>query len=374
MNNHQSNTVIHVLNGLAVGGVEKLALQLLHYLPHHLEHILVNLDPETVEMLPQFQAIPKLKIINQRYDRNQKVQFILNLAKTIRTYRPQAILAYPFGLHVFVGLAARISSFPSPNVRATPQNSPPANPAVRRQWKQIVVASRLLQIPLHCCSRAVESEFETFTKLPKGSFPIPNACNVEEIAQRAEQTKKQRGYPPETIIIGMVARLNAIKDQETLIRAIDLVRKTIPNLKLWLIGEGEKRAELEHLTAELKLQDVVKFWGSRNDVPELLGKMDIYAFSTTPNEGFGIAVAEAMAASLPVIASDVPACREVLGNGKAGLLVSPGNPRALANTLHPLSKSQEQRKHWREKAFVHAISYYNSQTCAEQWYQVLVKN
>jgi glycosyltransferase involved in cell wall biosynthesis len=374
MDNQQSNTVMHVINGLAVGGVENLALQLLHHSPNHLEHVLVNLNPESVEMLPRFQAIPELKIINHSYQNTKKIQFILNLAKIIRTYQPKAILAYPFGLHVFVGLAARISSFPSPNVRATPQNSPPTDSAVRRQWKQIVVASRLLQIPLHCCSQAVEAEFQTFTKLPQGSFPIPNACNVEEIAQRAEKTRKQRVIPQEKIIIGMVARLNAIKDQETLIRAFDLVETTNPNLELWLIGEGNKRADLEELTTELELQDVVKFWGSRNDVPELLGKMDIYAFSTTPNEGFGIAVIEAMAANLPVVASDVPACREVLANGEAGLLVSPANPEALANTLHPLLRSQKQRNYWGEKAYAHSLSHYTSQACADQWYQILTGN
>lgn len=372
MDNKESHTIMHVINGLAVGGVENLALQLLHHSPERLDHILVNLNPESVEMLPQFQEISKLKIINQPYQKSHKIQFILNLAKTIRAYQPQAILAYPFGLHVFVGLAARISFYPSPNVRATPQNPPPTNPDVRHQWKNIVLASRFLQIPLHCCSQAVEAEFQTFTKLPEGSFPIPNACNVEEIAKRSEKTRKQRVIFPGKTIVGMVARLNTIKDQETLIRACHIVRKTHPNLELWLIGDGDKRTELEQLTIELELQDVVKFWGNRNDVPELLGQMDVYTFSTTPNEGFGIAVAEAMAASLPIVASDVPACREVLAEGEAGLLVPPKNPEALATTLNQLLASEEQRTRCGERAFQHSLSQYTSQVCAEQWYQVLL--
>lgn len=368
----RTHVVMHVLNGLAVGGVENLALQLLHHSPPYLEHLLVNLNPNRLEMLPQFQSIPKLKIINQPYYSEEKLPFIFNLAKTIRTYRPQVILAYPFGIHIFIGLAARISSFPSPNVRATPQNSPPTNSAARRHWKQIVVASRLLQIPLHCCSQAVQTEFQSFTKLPKGSFPIPNACNVEEIAQRSEKIRKQKMIPPEKIIIGMVARLNAIKDQETLIRAFDQLRKTISNLELWLIGDGDRRTELEKLTIELGVQDIVKFWGSRNDIPELLGEMDIYAFSTTPNEGFGIAVAEAMAASLPIVASDVPACREVLGEGAAGFLVSPNLPSSLAEALTPLILSQEKRDYWGIKAYQHVAEYYTIQRCAQLWYETLL--
>lgn len=372
--NKTKNNIMHILNGLSVGGVENLALQLLHHSPYHLQHLLVNLNPNSLEMLYKFKAISRIKIIEQPYDSEHKFKFVLDLAKTIRTYRPKAILAYPFGLHVLIGLAARLSFFPFPNVRATPQNSPPTDPTVRRQWKNIVFFSRILQIPLHCCSRAVETEFQTFTKLPKGSFPIPNACHVAEIAQRAEKIRKQRITPQHKIIIGMVARLNAIKDQATLIRACYIVQKSAPNIELWLIGDGDRRTELERLTTELQLQDVVHFWGSRNDVPELLGQMDIYAFSTTPNEGFGIAIAEAMAASLPIVASDVPACREVLGEGTAGLLVTPNLPNALAEALFPLVFSPDERNNWGRKSYQHVLAHYTIQRCAQLWYDTLLNS
>ena len=64
------------------------------------------------------------------------------------------------------------------------------------------------------------------------------------------------------------------------------------------------------------------FLGSSLEITKLLGNSDIFAFSTTEDEGFGIALIEAMAAGLPIIASDVPACREVL-DGNAGILVPP---------------------------------------------------
>ena len=66
------------------------------------------------------------------------------------------------------------------------------------------------------------------------------------------------------------------------------------------------------------------FFGSRTDIPNLLANADIFALSTTGEEGFGIVLIEAMAAGLPIIATDVSACREVLDNGNAGILVPPG--------------------------------------------------
>jgi glycosyltransferase involved in cell wall biosynthesis len=65
-------------------------------------------------------------------------------------------------------------------------------------------------------------------------------------------------------------------------------------------------------------------------VPEILGQSDIFVFSTTRQEGLGTVLLEAMAAGLPVIASDVPACREVLADGRWGALVAPGDAGALA--------------------------------------------
>ena len=118
--------------------------------------------------------------------------------------------------------------------------------------------------------------------------------------------------------------------------------------------------------------DVVKFWGARSDVPELLGKMDIYAFSTTEDEGFGIALAEAMAASLPIVASSVAACQEVLGGGEAGVFVPPKDSLALAKALETLILSPDERQRWGQRAHRRATEHYSIQICAKRWYDLLL--
>lgn len=368
MDNKQSNIVMHFLNGLAVGGIENLALQLLHHSPHHLEDILVNFNSDCVEMLAQFQAVPQLKIIDIPYQGEPKIQFVFQLTKMLKQYHPQAIFIYPFGIiHILIAVAGRLASVPKIAVHAG--NPPPQDVFQRYKWKILVQASRWLGVSIHCCSQTVHQQFQSLGRFPKGSFPIPNGCNVENIAQRASRTRQQRLHS-QTIIIGMVARLNAIKDHETLIRAFAIVQKQFPNTTLWIIGEGDEKPKLQNLARELELNNQLVFWGNRSDVPELLGQMDIYVFSTTINEGFGIALIEAIA-KLPIIATDVAACREVLANGKAGLLVPPKNPEALANTLYRLFESQQQRIAWGEKGFAHSLSYYSSQACAQQWYNLL---
>ena len=94
--------------------------------------------------------------------------------------------------------------------------------------------------------------------------------------------------------------------------------------KLFLIGDGSLKSKLLlKLTKNLKLRNDVQFLGARNDIEKILDKIDIFVFSTTEDEGFGIAMAEAMGKGLPVIASDVGACREILQDGKFGSLVKP---------------------------------------------------
>src|SRR5581483_4170091 len=119
-----------------------------------------------------------------------------------------------------------------------------------------------------------------------------------------------------------------------------VVEKT--NTSLWPSRLGTSRREPRKVTtavkfnyacAELNLTAVVTFLGSRRDVPSLLGQSDVFVFSTTREEGLGTVLIEALAAGLPVVASDVPACAEALEGGRWGRLVPPGDSAALAAAL-----------------------------------------
>jgi glycosyltransferase involved in cell wall biosynthesis len=107
----------------------------------------------------------------------------------------------------------------------------------------------------------------------------------------------------------------------------------LPRAEVWLVGEGSRRQEYEGLIRELGLADTVKLLGMRRDVPELLGQMDAFVFSAKPDEGLGVALIEAMAAEVPIIATDVGACREVLENGLLGSLVPEADAPAMAAAI-----------------------------------------
>jgi glycosyltransferase involved in cell wall biosynthesis len=175
-------------------------------------------------------------------------------------------------------------------------------------------------------------------------------------------------------VIGMVARLDAIKDHETLLGAYRLLHRQIPDSELWIIGDGALRGSLEERAIQYGIAASTRFFGNRTDIPELLGQMDVYAFSTTRDEGFGIALIEAMAAGVPVVATDVPACREVLAGGEAGVLVPPADPKSLADAIIDMLQNEVRRSDIVQAAYARVRREYSIEECAGRWEELLFGN
>lgn len=141
-----------------------------------------------------------------------------------------------------------------------------------------------------------------------------------------------QGSKPSGWRVVHVARLNEVKDQPTLLRAARLLADSHPSFSLDIVGDGEERDALMALTAELKLGDRVRFHGPTGDVRPFLAGADLFALSSI-SEGISLTLLEAMAAALPVVATNVGGNPEVIVHGTTGLLVPPRDPVALADGI-----------------------------------------
>lgn len=358
--------IAHVINGLRFGGNENLCLQLIKQAPPRFRHVLINIDPSSSEMRGVFETCEGLTLVDRQYNRYARVSFVIGLARDLKRLGVEGIIVYSFGVHIFVALAARISGVKNLVVHAG--NPPPLDAKRRQLWKRILLASRALRVPIKSCSAMVDRELRALVGgLPAGSEAISNGVDVKKIeaAAAAGRSERTNGAPR---VVGMVARFNIIKDHDTLLKAFALTRQRVDNLELWLIGDGERRLELVALAEELKIAEWVRFWGDRSDVHRLLGGMDVFTFSTSRDEGFGIALAEAMAARTPIVASDVYACREVLGQGDAGRLVPPKKERDLAAAIEELLTHPETARSLADRAFERVQQQLDIQRCAERFY------
>ena len=133
-------------------------------------------------------------------------------------------------------------------------------------------------------------------------------------------------------IVGNVARLSWQKGHDTLLAAVPSVVERRPDARFVLVGNGELRGELEEQAERLGVADRVEFTGPRDDVPTQLGRFSVFAFPSR-FEGLCLAVIEAQAAGVPVVATSVGGIRETVVDGETGLLVPVDDPEALADAI-----------------------------------------
>jgi glycosyltransferase involved in cell wall biosynthesis len=360
--------LLHVLNGLYAGGIEALASQLIANTPAGVRSELLNTNSYVQDQHSVFAKLQRNGQLAELHEWQLCDRFKLAWLtfKLCCHRRPSALLIYPCSRPmVWLALGARLAGVKIMAVHLG--NTAPKDLCGLHAWHRLLCWLYRLGVLAVPCSIAI---VDSLHPLPRGlqlGPVIHNGCDVNAIAERAASARACRSSGDIRRIL-MVARLDPIKDQGTLLRAFAAVRQ--PGWHLQLVGDGPERERLEILASELGLDPENVFLGRRSDIPELLGKADLFAFSTTTAEGFGIALIEAMAAGLPILASDVPACREVLKDGTSGYLVPAGEVEAWIDALHQLMTSQPLRSALANNASSQA-STYDSRITAKRWIEVL---
>jgi len=168
---------------------------------------------------------------------------------------------------------------------------------------------------------------------------VPNGIEAIEFAgdpSTGRAARVELGIPPDVPTIGTVGRLVEVKRQGDLIRAFGEVRSALPTARLLIVGDGPLRGDLERLASQLGLEDAIHFAGYQARPAACLAAMDVFAM-TSSSEGMPLAILEAWAASLPVVATRVGGLGELVIEGENGILVEPGDMAALARALIALS-------------------------------------
>lgn len=354
--------VLHVVATLDAGGTEMWALRLLEHWQGHVEQEVVVLDRAAGILEPQFAALAPLRILS-----DARGSTIFRAVRSgAQRFGADAVLIHNFGTpHLAAALAARSLGIRS--VAASAGNPPPGDRLGRMKWAAVLAGSRALGCPVAGCSNAVDAQLRALgVGMPAGSRAIPYGIATDGASP-------PRPTRPITQL-GMVARLDEIKDHATLLRAFAEVIRIAPATRLTLIGDGALRGELERLAERLGLGDAVRFLGRRVDVAALLEQLDVFVFSTTRAEGFGIVLIEAMAKGLPIVASDVPACREVLDGGAAGRLASAGDATALAAAILDLIDDPAAAAELARRGRARVDTEYSVETCAGRWLDILRQN
>ncbi len=186
---------------------------------------------------------------------------------------------------------------------------------------------------------------------PSKSMVIRSGKDVERYRlpskiKEEEETLTGRHRP---VTVYCATRLAPGKGLENLIEAISLLASDFPNLRVWIVGEGPLRGQLERMINNCNLGHLINLLGFRNDIPELLAEVDIVVLASL-REGLPQSLTEAMIAGKAVIATPVGGIPEVVHDGETGLLIPPGKPKELAVTLCRLLKDEGLRRSLGERA------------------------
>lgn len=158
--------------------------------------------------------------------------------------------------------------------------------------------------------------------------------------------------------IGTVANLRSVKGLDILVHAAKNLLQRIPHLNFEVAGEGPQRSDLEKMIQDYEIQNRFRLIGQANDVPEFLSNIDV-AVLPSRAEGMSNAILEFMAAARPIVATDVGANRQLLDNGKCGLIVEPNDPQALADALEQIVVNPILSSHLAVSARRRAVEHYS---------------
>jgi phosphatidylinositol alpha-1,6-mannosyltransferase len=223
---------------------------------------------------------------------------------------------------------ARGSGRPAPLVRSFHNfrsvNRDRLSAALYRRTAAVFAASR--QIEARCREVGIPDER---THWVPGVADLPRFQMAVDPAPVREEFRLGRSP-----VVVSVSRLAPNRGHELLLAAIRLLLRTLPDVRLLLVGKGETRSRLEHLVTEMGLAKHVVFTGYRDrDLPSVVSAGDCFALMAAGSDDSCRAVLEAMAAARPVVARRVGALPETVVDGETGLLVDDDRPETVATAL-----------------------------------------
>jgi glycosyltransferase involved in cell wall biosynthesis len=332
---------LHIIDSLGAGGAERSLLEIVRRLPDFgIDPMVIGFQhrPEGVEAELRASGVPTLIL-----GRKHRAALLSDLRHVVTKVRPALVHTSLYESDVL----GRLACFGGPPVLTSLVNTSYgphrlADPAVRRE--KLAAAkfidswtARYMTAHFHSISHAVKNDaVRTLRINPTAVTVVPRGRDSARLGQpsseRRRRTRRRLCIPEEATVALNVARQEHQKGQRILLEAAATLGHQSDIV--WLIAgrEGNATEGLNALHRELGLKERVQFLGHREDIPDLLCAADVFVFPSL-YEGLGGALLEAMALGVPIVASNIPAIREVLDGGRAGVLVPTENSAALAASV-----------------------------------------
>ena len=320
---------VHVLDSLAVGGMENGVVNLINTTREHLRHTVVTMSGRgpLTERLPA--AVP-VHYIGKRAGTD--LGAVLRLGRLLRRLHPDVVHSRNWGALDTV-VAARLAGIrmlvhgEHGREARDPQGLDPKRNRLRRVLSPLI--SRFVTV-----SFDLRRWLTTTVRIPAHKVvTIHNGVDTTRFSPGdSAEAREALGLPVAATVVGTIGRLDPVKDQVGLVAAFSGLVASRANSILVIVGEGPSRPALENEIRWRGLADRVRLFGERRDVPTVLRALDVFVLPSRA-EGMSNTILEAMATGLPVIATDVGGNPELVEPDVTGRLVPPGDPNVLGDAL-----------------------------------------
>ena len=343
-----STRLLFVINGLGTGGAERSLAEMLPRFTargYECSVAVLHQREEGVESAVRESGVPVNWLGPGRW-----IPWYTSLRKMIGEWRPDLIHTTIFEADIVgrsVAWRYRIPAVSSvvntsygSSVRSRDSRVPGWKLGLARALDGFT--ARACTSHLHAISEATKSEAISALGYPEDRIKVVyrgrDPVRLGEKTSSRRATARQRlGVAEESILLLNVGRQEFQKGQRYLLQSLKTLREDSDTYQLVVAGRtGHATEELESMVLELGLGDSVHFAGHSNEIGELLAAADVFVFPSL-YEGLGTSVLEAMAMGLPIVASDLPAIREMVIDGESALLVPPSSPGEFASAVERIS-------------------------------------
>jgi glycosyltransferase involved in cell wall biosynthesis len=331
--------VTHAVLSLDTGGLERIVVDLVRQGRRLGQRVSVICLERPGTLAPQAEALgARLLCLGKKPGVRPGTRGHVEVA--LRDLRPDVLHTHQVGALFYAGPAARSAGVPVVVHTEHINNIRKAGAGyIRRQrmswlwWWAARHARKFL-----CVSADIADELAARRIVPREKLAVVlNGINTEPFREPVDRAalRHSLGIAPDAPVIGTVGRLNEVKRQDLLLRAFARVRTDCPAARLLLVGDGPMRGELEGLAASLGAAGAVHFAGYQPQPERYLRVMDVFAL-TSRMEGLPLAILEAWAAGLPVVATSVGGVPDLVACGRNGLLFPSDDEAALVGLLGQL--------------------------------------
>jgi glycosyltransferase involved in cell wall biosynthesis len=358
--------ILHVVENLNRGGLERVVVELIRAQRNHGHHCRV------VCLFEEGVLAAELRALGVRVDACEKRQgldlrSLLILRRACIEHRTEV-------LHTHNPVAHYIARLATLGVRCRRViNTRHGMGALRtgtRRERLYRLAMRRTDVAVAVCA-AARQEFVRRGVMPDTkAIVIANGIRLDAFRARDASIHAalawELGYPAETRLVGTVGRLNWAKNHAGLLDAFARVNAAEPQTALVIIGGGSLETELRQQARTLGIEARVVFLGDRDDVPRLLAGLDLFVLSSI-TEGYSVALLEAAASALPIVATDVGGNAEIVPDGVRGLLVPAANTEQLATAVTRLLRDRLLAERLGDAARTWVLAQGSFQTMAERY-------